>query len=259
MESTLAKSPDRRLWLRAQRRNYDRPMSVNRRTFLKFGTALTAGTLVQPFAEPIASALAASTDVTHGARSSKQIALTFHGAGPTSYANSLLEIFKSTSTPVTVFAIGSWLKANPTMAKKILDGGHDIGNHTMNHYQMKTLNAAKVKSEIAGCAAELKSLIGNHGAFFRPSGTQYSTELIRKTAATFGYTQCISYDVDSHDYQDPGKEEVIKNVMSSIKGGSIVSLHFGHKNTVEAIPALINKLHDAGFKPVTLTQLIGKK
>jgi peptidoglycan/xylan/chitin deacetylase (PgdA/CDA1 family) len=235
-------------------------MSVNRRTFLKFGTAITAGALIEPILTPISQAVshAVSPDITHGPRGEKKIALTFHGAGPLAYATSLLDIFASTSTPVTVFAIGAWLKANPTMAKKIIDGGHNIGNHTMNHYQMKTLNAAKVKSEIAGCAAELKSLIGNHGAFFRPSGTQYSTALIRQTALKYGYSQCISYDVDSHDFQDPGKAAVIKNVMQNIKGGSIVSLHFGHKNTVEAMPTLITALHNAGYTPVTVTQLIGK-
>ena len=231
-------------------------MTLDRRSFLKFGTALTAGALLEPLLSPLAQAV--SPDITHGSRTQKKIALTFHGAGSTTFANSLLDILKSTSTPATVFAIGAWLKANPTMATKIVDGGHDIGNHTMNHFQMKTLNAANVKSEIAGCAAELKSLIGNHGAFFRPSGTQYSTALIRQTALKYGYSRCISYDVDSHDYQDPGKAAVIKNVMANIKGGSIVSLHFGHKNTVEALPTLLSELHSAGYTPVTITQLIGK-
>ena len=217
---------------------------------------MTAGALLEPLFSPIAHAL--SPDITHGPRAGKKIALTFHGAGSTAYANSLLDIFNSTSTPVSVFAIGAWLKANPTMAKKIVDAGHDIGNHTMNHYQMKTLNAAKVKSEISQCATVLKSQIGNTGAFFRPSGTQYSTPLIRQTALKFGYKNCISYDVDSHDYQDVGKAAVIKNVMTNIKGGSIVSLHFGHKNTVDALPTLITELHNAGFTPVTLTQLLGK-
>ncbi len=234
-------------------------MNLDRRSFLKFGTAftaLTAGALLDPLLSPLAHA--ASPDITHGSRSEKKIALTFHGAGSTAYANALLDTLKGTSTPATVFAIGAWLKANPTMAQKIVDGGHDIGNHTMNHFQMKTLNAVKVKSEIAGCAAELKSLIGNHGAFFRPSGTQYSTPLIRQTALRYGYSRCISYDVDSHDYQDPGKAAVIKNVMTNIKGGSIVSLHFGHKNTVEALPFLLKELQSAGYTPVTVTQLIGK-
>ena len=68
----------------------------------------------------------------------------------------------------------------------------------------------------------LKKQIGNHGAFFRPSGTQYSNATIRKGALAAGYGKCISYDVDSHDYEDVGKAAVIKNVMTSIKGGSIV-------------------------------------
>ncbi len=121
-------------------------MSVNRRTFLKFGTALTAGALLDPLLTPVAQAL--SPDITHGPRNAKNIALTFHGAGSTSYANSILEILKSGSAPVTVFAIGAWIKENPTMAKKILDGGHDIGNHTMNHYQMKLSMPQRLKAKL---------------------------------------------------------------------------------------------------------------
>jgi len=93
-------------------------MSLHRRTFLKFGTAITAGALMEPIFSPFSQAI--SPDITHGPRDQKKIALTFHGAGSTDYAGALLDIFKSTSTPVSVFAIGSWLKANPGMAKKSL-------------------------------------------------------------------------------------------------------------------------------------------
>ena len=122
---------------------------------------------------------------------------------------------------------------------------------------MKTISAASVDSEILGCANELKKLIGNHGKWFRPSGTQYSTALIRKTASKYGYKNCISYEVDSKDYQDPGKTAVISNVLGSVKNGSIVSMHFGHKNTVAALPTLLKQLESKGLTPVTLTQLLG--
>ena len=146
---------------------------------------------------------------------------------------------------------------NPEFAKKILDSGHDLGNHTMTHTQMKTISAKRVDSEISECAALLKKLTGNHGAFFRPSGTQYSTPLIRKTAQKYGYKNCISYDVDSLDYQDPGKAAVISNINKGIKGGSIISLHFGHKNTIDALPTVIENIKTKGFEPVTLSELIG--
>jgi peptidoglycan/xylan/chitin deacetylase (PgdA/CDA1 family) len=225
-------------------------VSYTRRAFLIGGLASATS-----FAfGGVASAI--SPDISHGPRSSKKVALTFHGAGDPKIANELLNIFKSTNTPVTVFAVGTFLQTNPEFAKKILDGGHDLGNHTMTHTQMKTISAKAVDAEIAGCANVLKKLIGNHGSFFRPSGTQYSTALIRKTAQKYGYKNCISYDLDSHDYQDPGKAAVISNVKAA-KGGSIISLHFGHRNTVEAMPIIVENLKAHGLTPVTLTELIG--
>ena len=228
---------------------------VSRRNLLKLGAVAGASSLLG--ALPAGIAEAASPDISHGSRSTPQVALTFHGAGDKAMANKLLGILKSTQTPVTVFAVGAWLKADNSIAKQILDDGHDLGNHTMNHLQSKTLSATKLDSEISGCATELISLIGNHGKFFRPSGTQYSTALIRKTAIKYGYKKCISYDVDSHDYQDVGKAAVIKNVMNTVKNGSIISLHFGHQDTIDALPTLLTQLHAKGLAPVTLSTMLG--
>jgi len=229
-------------------------MPFSRREFMKAGALATAGLLTAGLPD---LAEAASPDIAHGARSTPQVALTFHGAGDLTIANKLIGIFNATKTPVTVFAVGTWLKADPSIAKTLLDGGHDLGNHTYSHTQMKTISAKMVDSEIALCAAELTKLIGNHGKFFRPSGTQYSTALIRQTALKYGYKKCISYDVDSHDYQDPGKAAVVKNVMSTVKNGSIVSLHFGHQDTIDALPTVIEQLHAKGLTPVTLSTMLG--
>ncbi len=230
-------------------------MGLTRRQILGAGAVTGFAALEAKFAS---AALALSPDISHGSRAIPRVALTFHGNGDSANAKKLLEIFKATKTPVTVFAVGTWLKANPTLAGQIIDQGHDIGNHTYSHTQMKTIPAVKVDSEISLCANLLKKQIGNHGAFFRPSGTQYSTALIRKTAAKYGYANCISYDVDSHDYQDPGKAAVISNTMKAVKNGSIISLHFGHQNTIDALPTLLEKLHAQGLTPVTLTTLLGK-
>lgn len=240
---------------RWESRGYSAGMGFTRRQILGAGAL---GALAAIDAKFVTTAQALSPDISHGPRSLPRVALTFHGNGDSANAKKLLDIFAATKTPVTVFAVGTWLKANPTLAGKIVDQGHDIGNHTYSHTQMKTISAAKVDSEISLCANLLKKQIGNHGAFFRPSGTQNSTALIRKTAAKYGYANCISYDVDSHDYQDPGSAAVIANTMKSVKNGSIVSLHFGHQNTIDALPNLLEKLHAQGLTPVTLTTLLGK-
>ena len=244
----------------AQRRKYPYDMPLNRREFLRSSAVVAGVTLISGIsdlglgADPAA---ASNFDIANGSRTKSEVALTFHGAGDPALVKKLLAIFQSTSTPVSVFAIGKWLQGYPAVAKQMLNAGYDIGNHTMNHYQLKTLNARRVDSEIAGCAAELKKLIGNHGRWFRPSGTQYSNAIIREAARKYGYGRCISYDVDSHDYQDVGKRTVLADISNSIKKGSIVSLHFGHQDTIDAMPTLLENLHAKGLKPVTLTTLLG--
>jgi peptidoglycan/xylan/chitin deacetylase (PgdA/CDA1 family) len=228
-------------------------MTISRRSLLKATAAIGAGSF--EFFQTD-SAEASTADIQHGSRAVKKIALTFHGAGAPDYADPLLKLFKSTGTKVSVFAVGTWLVNEPSVATRIIDDGHDLGNHTMTHTQMKTISAKRVESEIAGCENELTKLIGNHGAWFRPSGTQFSTPTIRKAAVKHGYGQCISYEVDSEDFKDVSKAKMISNVMNNIQNGSIVSMHFGHKVTLDAMPTILDKLHAAGITPVTLTELL---
>ena len=228
-------------------------MTISRRSLLKATAAIGAGSF--EFLQTD-SAEAATADIQHGSRAIKKIALTFHGAGAPDYADPLLKLFKSTGTKVSVFAVGTWLVKEPSVATRIIDDGHDLGNHTMTHTQMKTISAKRVESEIAGCENELTKLIGNHGAWFRPSGTQFSTPTIRKAAVKHGYGQCISYEVDSEDFKDVSKAKMVSNVMNNIQNGSIISMHFGHKVTLDAMPTILDKLHAAGITPVTLTELL---
>ena len=228
-------------------------MTISRRNLLKATAVIGAGGLELLSSQ---SAEAATADIQHGPRDVKKVALTFHGAGAPDYADPLLKLFKESNTKISVFAVGTWLVSEPSVASRIIGDGHDLGNHTMTHTQMKTISAKRVDSEITGCANELTKLIGNHGAWFRPSGTQFSTSTIRKAAVKYGYGQCISYEVDSEDFKDVSKSKMVSNVMNNVKNGSIISMHFGHKVTLDAMPTILDKLHAQGLTPVTLTELL---
>jgi len=228
-------------------------MTISRRNLLKATAVIGAGGLELLSSQ---SAEAAGTDIQHGPRDVKKVALTFHGAGAPDYADPILKLFKESNTKISVFAVGTWLVSEPSVASRIVGDGHDLGNHTMTHTQMKTISAKRVDSEITGCANELTKLIGNHGAWFRPSGTQFSTSTIRKAAVKYGYGQCISYEVDSEDFKDVSKSKMVSNVMNNVKNGSIISMHFGHKVTLDAMPTILDKLHAQGLTPVTLTELL---
>ncbi|GHJ41922.1 polysaccharide deacetylase family protein [Streptomyces sp. TS71-3] len=194
--------------------------------------------------------------VVHGPRHRNLVALTFHGKGPASMADALLTEAERPGARVTVLAVGTWLDQYPQIARRILRGGHELGNHTMHHLDIKAMDASGAYAEIAGCARRLHALTGSNGRWFRPSQTQYSTPLIEQQARKVGYPTCVSYDVDSLDYTDPGPDAVASTVLRSTRPGSIVSLHLGHSGTVTALPAIVRGLTGRGLRPVTLTELL---
>ena len=194
--------------------------------------------------------------VVHGPRDRAQVALTFHGQGPVPLADALLGEAERAGARVTVLAVGSWLRQYPLIAQRILRGGHDLGNHTMNHLDIKSMDASGAYAEIAGCARELHALTGSAGRWFRPSRTRYPTPLIEREAGQAGYPACVSYDVDSLDYTDPRPDAIVATVTGLARPGSIISLHLGHPGTVTALPAIIRGLAGRGLRPVTLTELL---
>ena len=195
-------------------------------------------------------------DIVHGPRDRQEVALTFHGAGDPAIARSLLTVCRAHDARITVFAVGQWLQAEPHMAAAVLDGGHELGNHTWSHQQMKQLSAEQARVEVARGAAALRAATGTAGWWFRPSGTLHSTATIRAAAGHAGYQRCVSYDVDPEDFRDPGADLVRSRTLAAVRPGSVVSLHFGHEGTLRALPAILDGLAARKLEPVTLSRLL---
>jgi peptidoglycan/xylan/chitin deacetylase (PgdA/CDA1 family) len=142
------------------------------------------------------------------------------------------------------------------MAGRIVAAGHELGNHTYHHLAIDDLPVAQARSEIVRCRDLLVSLVGSPGAHFRQSQAQRATPLVRRLAGAAGYPVCLSYDVDSLDYTDPGPAAVRANVARA-RPGSIVSMHFGHVGTVQAMPHILDDLAARGLRAVTASALLG--
>lgn len=196
-----------------------------------------------------------ATDVIRASTGRDEVALTFHGAGDVGIARELLTIFAAHRATVTVFAVGAWLAANPGIAGEIVAAGHDLGNHTYNHLDIDSLDPVSARAEIVRCRDVLKAQVGSGGRYFRPSQTQHATALVRALAGEAGYPICVSYDIDSLDYTDPGPADVRRNVTAA-RPGSIVSLHFGHPGTVEAMPLILADLAHRALRPVGVGELL---
>jgi len=194
--------------------------------------------------------------VASGARTRREVALTFHGAGDPGLARQVLAAVGSAGARITVLAVGTWLQANPDMARRIVGAGHELGNHTWTHPALAALPAASVTAQIDRCRDLIDRLTGSPGAHFRQSQGQHATPLIRQLAGRAGYPVCLSYDVDSLDWTDPGPAAVRATVAARTRPGSVVSMHLGHPGTLTALPAVLADLRRHGLRPVTASTLL---
>ncbi|MHC3461101.1 polysaccharide deacetylase family protein [Streptomyces flavovirens] len=194
--------------------------------------------------------------IEHGSRARPRVALTFGGEGDPALALRVLADAERAGARLTVLAVGDWLDAHPEMARRILDGGHELGNHTQSHLDVNGLDEERAYAEITGCARRLRRLTGSIGTWFRPSRSRRATPLVEDLARRAGYPHVLSYDVDSLDLTSPGVAAVTRKVTGELRNGSVVSLHFGTRDTVAALPLLLTEIDRRGLRAVTATELL---
>ena len=184
------------------------------------------------------------------------VALTFHGSGDLGLATQLFDAAHASGVPLTIFAVGRWLDDNPQIARRILDDGHELANHTYTHPALGSVGATTLAEEITRCRDALTRHGDGPGRWFRPSGIEVPTPLMLTEAGRAGYPTVVGYDVDPRDYQDPGAQPIVARVRAGLHPGAIVSLHTGHAGTVTAFPGMLGAIAAARLKPVTVHELL---
>ena len=190
----------------------------------------------------------------------KKVALTFHTAGTAAHFDALTAIFDARHIVVTTFIVGSWLDANLDRGRRLVASGHELANHTYNHLTFASLPPAQMASEITRCREAIAKVAPGGGSLFRPSGTDDGTSTppaaVLDAAGSNGYPTVLGFDVDPLDYQDPGGSAVQQRTIAALHDGAIVSLHFDHQGTIDALPAILDAITAKGLVPVTASELL---
>jgi peptidoglycan/xylan/chitin deacetylase (PgdA/CDA1 family) len=224
-------------------------------------TAPTTPASTAPATAPPSTAPPVARFLVSGPNDHDRVALTFHTNGDLGLVGNLLDVLARRQVHVTAFIVGDWLDANPDMAARIADGGHEFANHTYTHPTFGDLSREGMLDEVVRCRDVLTRLTGGPGQFFRPSGTDDGTtspgDQVLGVAAEAGYRTVLGFDVDPLDYDDPGVDAVVQRTLATVAAGSIVSLHFGHPGTVDALPAILDGIDRKGLQPGTASALLG--
>jgi peptidoglycan-N-acetylglucosamine deacetylase len=186
---------------------------------------------------------------------SKVIALTFDD-GPSSDTLKILEVLQQHNTVATFFCLGKNLREYPEIAKKIVQAGNAIGNHTWHHYY-HNVTEKTASNEIDYTGIHIHRSTGTKSLLFRPPGG-YLTNGFVDYAKKKNYV-VVMWSIDTKDYLQPPASTIANTVISQAKSGAIVLLHDGggpRYNTVKALNLIIPKLKQQGYRFVTIPQLL---
>ena len=168
----------------------------------------------------------------------------------------VMETLDKHNVKATFFMTGGFVSDNPECVKTLVEKGHEPGNHSEHHYDMATITAGEMKTEIMDVHKKVKELTGKDMKVFRPPYGSYNNELIDTVYGCDYYP--IQWDVDSLDWKNYGVQNIIDTVCNhkSLDCGSIILCHLGAKYTSQALDEMLTKLQDMGYEIVPVSKLI---
>ncbi|MCY7682234.1 polysaccharide deacetylase family protein [Bacillus velezensis] len=191
----------------------------------------------------------------------KKLSLTFDDGPHPVYTEAVLDVLKQHNVKATFFCVGSRIDKYPITAKRIVEEGHEIGNHTMNHVYFHRLKRKDILQELHSSAHHITSLQPEGDKLFRPPGGSLNHTAFKSILKEGYHIIMWSWNQDPRDWKRPGKGKIVRHVVSHARDGDIVLLHDGGGNrrqTVEALKEIIPKLKKQGYTFVKVSDLIGQ-
>lgn len=186
------------------------------------------------------------------AEGTKYVALTFDDGPRAETTNLLLDGLQERGAQATFFVIGTQILCadNEALLKRMIEEGHQVGNHTFSHERLLTAAESTVIEEIQKCAVVLQNVLGEGDYWLRPP---YG--LIDSSRAKLVDTPMIYWSLDPEDWKLLNSEKVTEFVVEQIEAGDIVLLHDFYPTSVKAALEIIDRLQPEGYVFVTVQEL----
>ncbi len=191
-----------------------------------------------------------------GSNDKKYISLTFDSGYEAGYTEKILEVLKQNEVPATFFLTAHYINTQPELVKRMIDEGHTIGNHTVNHKSMPEIDNETIKKEVMDLHTAVYEKFGYEMKYIRPPKGEYSERTIAYTN-TLGYkTVMWSFAYDDWDENKQGREEYgKKKVLDNLHNGEIMLLHGTSKDNSNILDECIKEIKKQGYEFKNLDEM----
>lgn len=184
-----------------------------------------------------------------GDTSQNKIYLTFDEGYENGYTAKILDVLKDNNVKAIFFITGPYLKEHEDLVRRMVEEGHEVGNHTVHHPSLPSLDDKKIEEEILGLDEDFYNIFGKKMKYLRPPKGEYSERTLAITKQ-LGYTNLFwsfAYD-DWHRDKVRGKEYAYEKVINNLHNGAVILLHAVSKDNADALDMIIKEARKKGFE-----------
>ena len=200
-----------------------------------------------------------------GAGGEHQVVISFDDGPDPRWTPKILDILNGANVKAAFFLVGANAERYPKLVRRIVDDGHEIGNHTYYHPNLALCWPEHIRLELNATQLLLETITGRSTTLFRPpyaadtSPAQLSELTPLQIAEDLNYLVVLE-SIDPQDWARPGADIILRRVKQQRRDGSIILLHDAggdRSQTVEALPRILEWLHIRGDTVVPLSRLLG--
>ena len=200
-----------------------------------------------------------------GAGREHQVAITFDDGPDPRWTPKILDILKAANVKAAFFLVGVNAERYPELVRRIVNEGHEIGNHTYYHPNLALCWPEHIRLELNATQLLLETITGRATTLFRPpyaadTGPMQLSELTPLQIAEDLNYLVVLEDIDPQDWAKPGADIILQRIKQQRHDGSVILLHDAggdRSQTVEALPRILAWLHTRGDTVVPLSTLLG--
>ena len=184
-----------------------------------------------------------------GNNEKKYIYLTFDEGYEAGYTPKILEVLKNNDVKATFFITAHYVNTKPELVQQMIDEGHIVGNHTVNHKSMPDLTEEQIRTEIMDLHQVIYEKFGYEMKYIRPPKGEFS-------ANTLNYTNKLGYKTvmwsfayeDWNEDKQPDETSSKEKIINNLHNGEIMLLHGNSKTNTNILDSMIKEAKNMGYE-----------
>ena len=199
-----------------------------------------------------------------GAGDAHEVAVTFDDGPDPEWTPKILDVLKAAKIKAAFFLVGVNAERYPNLVRRIVDEGHEIGNHTYYHPNLALCWPEHIRLELNATQLLIQTLTGRATTLFRPpyAADTQPARLAELTPLQIAQDQnylVVLENIDPQDWARPGADVILQRVKQQRHDGNIILLHDAggdRSQTLEALPRIIEYLQARNDTIVPLSKLL---